>query len=272
MIRTRTGLLLALLSLSTACTDAELANLQRGDASAPLDGFTPVDGSTPPGDTAAPSDIPALPDDRPITERPDVVEVRPDVVEVRPDVVEVRPDVVVPADVPPPPRDVPTVCEACTPFAPVAFCRGTGSGACLAYAGCRDGCSICAPAVVAGDTCATAPVISAQGRNRAVFTTCGASDNLNAGCGRNGPDIAVTLRLARTGRVSCRITVPEGVGVVFGYDRLGGRCRDDGLGRACNNTTPQRTQGFDLPLSAGDWTLYIVTTQPSTVVVETDLP
>jgi len=176
-----------------------------------------------------------------------------------------RPDVVTPVD-------RPTVCEVCTPFAPVAFCPGTGAGACLSYAGCADGCSVCAPPTVAGDTCSNAPVITTRDRSRAVFTTCGASDNLSAGCGRTGPDIAVTLRVATTGRAIARVTVPEGVGVVFGYDRAGGACRSESSQRACNNATPQRTQGFDVTLNQGDWTLYIVTTVPSTVVIETDLP
>jgi hypothetical protein len=196
---------------------------------------------------------------------PDVVTPRPDVVTPRPDVVTPRPDVVTPVD-------RPTVCEACTSFAPVAFCPGTGSGACLSYAGCADGCAVCAAPTAGGDTCANAPVITTRDRSRAVFTTCGASDNLNAGCGRTGPDIAVTLRLANTGRVSVRVTVPEGVGVVFGYDRFGGECRAESSQRACNNADWQRTQGFDQTLSRGDWTLYIATTVPSTVVIETDLP
>lgn len=268
--RLRTRASLALTLLLSACTDASLNLLAQGD------GDVSVDASVSPdvvGDDApAAADVVAPPIDVPPIARPDVVSA-PDVVVVARDVPTAQDLPVVAApDVPRPTADLPTVCESCTAFAPVSFCRGTGSGACLAYAGCREGCGVCAAAAMAGDTCASAPVISAQGRNRTVLTTCGAGDNLNAGCGRNGPDIAFTLRVARTGRVACRLTVPEGVGLVFGYDRLGGRCREDSIGRTCNNATPQRTQGIEITLPPGDYTLYVVTTAPATVVVETELP
>lgn len=265
VLRPRTRASLAVSLLLTACTDASLNLLAQGDGDVSADAALTADVIR--ADVSVAADVVAPSLDAPVPAAPDVVSA-PDIPAVSaPDV-----PVVSTPDVPPPPPDRPTVCEACTAFAPVGFCRGTGSGACLAYAGCREGCSVCAPATVAGDTCASAPVISTQGRNRTVLTTCGASDNLNAGCGRTGPDIAITLRVARAGRVACRLTVPEGVGLVFGYDRLGGRCREDSVGRTCNNSTPQRTQGFELPLGPGDYTLYVVTTAPSTVVVETELP
>ncbi len=269
------GLVLAV--ITAGCTNVALGDLQRGADGAALDGMASLDAAVPATDAAPPQDLPVAfdaPSTRPdaaaplpdvLTVMPDVAPPRPDVVTAMPDVAPPRPDVVTPADRPP-------TCTACTSFAPVEFCRGTGAGACLSYAGCADGCAVCAAATVGGDACANAPVITTRDRSRAVFTTCGASDNLNAGCGRTGPDIAVTLRLATTGRASVRITVPEGVGVVFGYDRFGGECRAESSQRACNNTDWQRTQGFDQTLSRGDWTLYIVTTVPSTVVIETDLP
>ncbi|MFO0625512.1 MAG: hypothetical protein U0325_07815 [Polyangiales bacterium] len=279
------GLLLAL--FSAGCTNVAIGDLQRGGGA--NDGSLGVD--APASDAASPGpDVPTNPDvlsaldagtplpdvltppSDVVVSTPDVVVSTPDVVVSTPDVVVPTPDVVMPRPDVITPVDRPTVCEACTPFAPVDFCRGTGMGACLSYAGCADGCAVCAAPAMGGDTCANAPVISTRDRSRAVFTTCGASDNLNAGCGRTGPDIAVTLRIARTGRATARVTVPEGVGVVFGYDRFGGACRTDSSARACNNATPQRTQGFDETLTQGDWTLYIVTTVPSTVVIETDLP
>ncbi len=272
---------LLLLALSAGCTTITIGDLQRPgavDAGVALDA-QPTDTASPgldapfaPETSAAPDAVAPQPDV--VTAAPDVVAPQPDVVTAAPDVVSPQPDVVVPLpdvvtprpDVVTPrpdvvtPVDRPTVCEVCTPFAPVAFCPGTGAGACLSYAGCADGCSVCAPPTVAGDTCSNAPVITTRDRSRAVFTTCGASDNLNAGCGRTGPDIAVTLRVATTGRTTVRVT------------RAGGACRNDSSQRACNNATPQRTQGFDVTLNQGDWTLYIVTTVPSTVVIETDLP
>lgn len=267
--------------IAAGCTNVALGDLQRGADGALLDGATPFDAAVPldvvGADSPTPPDLPVALDVPParldasaptpdvVTSGPDVVTSGPDVVTPRPDVVTPRPDVVTPVDRPP-------TCTACMPFAPVDFCRGTGAGACLSYAGCADGCAVCAAPTAGGDTCTNAPVITTRDRSRAVFTTCGASDNLNAGCGRTGPDIAVTLRVATTGRVSVRVTVPEGVGVVFGYDRLGGECRAESALRACNNSDWQRTQGFDQTLSRGDWTLYIATTVPSTVVIETDLP
>lgn len=268
MTRSRTRASFAASLLLVASTDASLGDLSRGDG-APLFVDDAVEAELPAVsvDVAPAPDRPAPAMDVPVTVAPDVVTAAPDVVTPRPDV-----PVVSAPDVPRPPTDHPPACEACAAFAPVRFCPNTGSGACLAYAGCREGCSVCAPAVLAGDTCASAPVIATRGRNRTVLTTCGAGDNLNAGCGRSGSDIAITLRVMRAGTVSCRLTVPEGVGLVFGYDRLGGRCREDSIGRTCNNSTPQRTQGFELPLGPGDYTLYVVTTAPSTVVVETELP
>jgi hypothetical protein len=277
---------LLLLALSAGCTTITIGELQRPgavDAGVALDA-QPTDTAPPgldapfaPDTSAAPDVVTAAPDvvaPQPdvVAPQPDVVTAAPDVVAPQPDVVTPRPDVVTPRPDVVTPVDRPTVCEVCTPFAPVDFCRGTGAGACLSYAGCADGCSVCAPPTLAGDACSNAPVITTRDRSRAVFTTCGASDNLNAGCGRMGPDIAVTLRVATTGRATARVTVPEGVGVVFGYDRSGGACRTDSSQRACNNATPQRSQSFDVTLNQGDWTLYIVTTVPSTVVIETDLP
>jgi hypothetical protein len=267
--------------IAAGCTNVAIGDLQRG-ADGAVDAGLVTDVPPTPTDASG-ADTPTLPDAPAgfdvvtappdvVTMTPDVVTPRPDVVTMTPDVVTPRPDVVTPRPDVVTPVDRPTVCEACTSFAPVEFCRGTGAGACLSYAGCADGCAVCAPATAGGDTCANAPTITLRDRSRAVFTTCGASDNLNAGCGRTGPDIAVTLRIARTGRATARITVPEGVGVVFGYDRFGGACRAESSQRACNNSTPQRTQGFDETLTQGDWTLYIVTTVPSTVVIETDLP
>ncbi|MEZ4392319.1 MAG: hypothetical protein R3A48_14615 [Polyangiales bacterium] len=276
--------LLSVLTFALGCTDASIGELNRTVDASPLedqatasdaestDAPEPLDATTPPPDASEPGadvgpvspDVVAPPLDV-VAPRPDVVAPRPDVVTPRPDVVTPRPDVVVG-------EDRPTTCAACTPFSEVAFCPGTGSGACLAYAGCADNCAVCAPATVAGDTCTNAPTITTRGRSRSVFTTCGVSDNLNAGCGRSGPDIAVILRVSRSGPVSARLTVPPGVGVVFGYDRIGGGCRTDSVTRTCNNSTPQRVQGFDLTLGAGDYTLYIVTTAPSTVVIETNLP
>ena len=264
---------LLLVVITAGCTNITIGDLQRG---AVPDVTSPSDAALPGTDTPSPQDVPGVFDAPPspdvVTPAPDVVTPLPDVVTPSPDVVTPSPDVVTPRPDVVTPVDRPTVCEVCTPFAPVAFCPGTGAGACLSYAGCADGCSVCAPPTVAGDTCSNAPVITTRDRSRAVFTTCGASDNLSAGCGRTGPDIAVTLRVATTGRAIVRVTVPEGVGVVFGYDRAGGACRSESSQRACNNATPQRTQGFDVTLNQGDWTLYIVTTVPSTVVIETDLP
>lgn len=306
MVSPRSLPILATLALLWGCTDASVGDLQRnpgadavavpsdavstGDTGASADSVViadgggagpdivaplPMDAATaapdvvqpPPMDavTPPPADVVVPPPDVVAPPPPDVVVPRPDVVAPPVDVVAPRPDVVVPQDVPP-------VCERCEPFSPVAFCRGSGSGACLAYAGCVDRCARCVAPTLAGDRCATAPVISARGRSRSAFTTCGATDNQSVGCGRSGLDIAVTLRVSRPGRVVVSMTVPEGAGVFFGYDRLPGMCRDETSSRACNDATPARTQGFDLPLAPGDWNLYIGTTAPTTVVIDAELP
>lgn len=286
MIRSRALGYVAVSLLLAGCTDASLGDLLRDGAAAPVDVSAPgddaavADASAPPGPdvvspasdvvTPPPMDVVVAPVDvvtpsvDVVTPRPDVVTPAPDVVTPRPDVVTPRPDVVTQPD-------IPLVCETCSGFAPVAFCRGTGSGACLTYAGCRDGCSACIPAMTGGDTCANAPVISAPGRSRTVLTTCGAQDNLRVPCNRSGPDIAFLLRVPRAGMVRLTLTVPEGVGLVFGYDPPG-QCRTESAVRQCNDSTPRRTQDFAGPLTAGDWPIYVVTTVPSTVVVETELP
>jgi hypothetical protein len=176
---------------------------------------------------------------------------------------------------PPPPRDAgdPT-CRACTAFAPVTFCPGTGAGACLAYAGCTaEGCAVCASAMAGGDNCSNPIVLSASGQHRTVVSTCGARNDVTTGCnGRGGPDIVLGIRVARRGRVVTRMTVPVGVSVNYGYDFPARSCRDEAAIRPCSDNSNSTTQGFDLTLDAGTYYLYVATTVASTIVVETILP
>ncbi len=167
-----------------------------------------------------------------------------------------------------------TGCRACTAFAPVAFCPGSGLGYCLAYQGCTTAsCAVCAAPTMGGDDCASAVVLSATGRQRSVVTTCGARDNIDTSCNGAGPDIVVGLRVARRGRVVARMTVPAGVTVNFGYDLLGSMsCANDRIGRQCVSRTAAVTQNMELTLDAGTYYLYVVTSQPTSVVVETELP
>lgn len=184
---------------------------------------------------------------------------------------------------PPPPRDAgppPPVdaggpaCRACTAFAPVTFCPGTGAGACLSYAGCTaEGCATCASALAGGDNCSNPIMITSSGRRRTVVSTCGARNDVSSGCnGRNGPDIVVALRVARRGQVSGRFTVPDGVSVNFGYDLTSRSCRDEATFRQCNSNSTASTQGFDLTLDAGTYYLYVATSAAATIVVDTTLP
>ena len=176
---------------------------------------TPVDVTTPPLDVNITPDASS-----PDAPRPDaVVDVPlppPDVPPPPPDVPPPPPDVPLPPpDVPPPPPDVVVTdagCRACMAFSAVQFCPGTGSGACLAYAGCSaEGCAVCAPATRGGDACgADVPVITRRGRSRSVFTTCGALDNIDTNCMRTGPDIVVSARVETGGRVALTFTVPAG--------------------------------------------------------------
>ena len=176
---------------------------------------------------------------------------------------------------PPPPRDAGgPACHACTAFAPVTFCPGTGSGACLAYAGCTpEGCAVCASALSGGDNCSNPIVISTSGQRRTVVSTCGARNDVSTGCnGRGGPDIVLGLRVARRGRVVTRMTVPAGVSVNYGYDFPARSCRDEAALRPCGDNSNSTTQGFDLTLDAGTYYLYVATSVASTIVVETILP
>ncbi len=167
-----------------------------------------------------------------------------------------------------------TGCRACTAFAPVAFCPGSGLGYCLAYQGCTTAsCAVCAMPTTGGDDCASAVVLSATGRQRSVVTTCGARDNVDTSCNGAGPDIVVGVRVARRGRVAVRMTVPAGVTMNFGYDLLGSTsCANDRIGRQCVSRTAAVTQSTELILDAGTYYLYVVTSQPTSVVVETELP
>jgi len=167
-----------------------------------------------------------------------------------------------------------TGCRACMAFAPVAFCPGTGLGYCLAYQGCTSAsCAVCATPTAGGDDCGSAVVLSATGRQRSVVTTCGARNNVDTACGSTGPDIVVGVRVARRARVAVRMTVPTGVTVNFGYDVIGSTsCANDRIGRQCVSRTAAVTQSLELTLDAGTYYLYAVTSQPTTVVVETELP
>jgi hypothetical protein len=176
---------------------------------------------------------------------------------------------------PPPPRDTggPT-CTACTAFAPVAFCPGSGAGTCLSYAGCSaEGCATCASALAGGDNCDNPILITSTGRRRTVVSTCGARNDVTTGCnGRGGPDIVIGLRVARRGQVIARLTVPAGVSVNYGYDFPARACHDDAVLRPCGDNTTSTTQGFDLTLDPGTYYLYVATTVASTIVVDTTLP
>ncbi|MFO0645936.1 MAG: hypothetical protein U0326_06840 [Polyangiales bacterium] len=238
---------------------------------APLDNAPQPDAATPdiapPPPDVAVIDTPATPDvaviDTPAT--PDVV------------VIDTPPP---PPDVPPPPPDVPPpdsgmMCRPCMAFSAVQFCPGTGSGACLAYAGCSaESCQVCAPAVRGGDACGSdVPVISRRGRSRSVFTTCGAADNVDTNCGRPGPDIVIAARTETSGRVSLTFTTPPGVDVFVGYDWLGNTtCRTQSLTRTCAGTSNSNERSVSATLLSGTYYAYISTSVPATIVVDAELP
>jgi hypothetical protein len=233
----------------------------------------PVDVTTPPVDVDLTPDV-VRPD-----AALDVPPPPPDVPPPPPDVLPPPPDVPPPPpDVPPPPPDVVVSdagCRACMPFSAVQFCPGTGSGACLAYAGCSaEGCAVCAPATRGGDTCgADVPVISRRGRSRSVFTTCGALDNVDTNCMRTGPDIVVSARVETGGRLALTFTVPAGVNVYVGYDWIGNTtCRAQSFTRSCAGTSNSTERSIVANLGPGTYFAYVTTSVPSTVVVDAELP
>ena len=168
----------------------------------------------------------------------------------------------------------PDACHACAAFAPVTFCAG--SGACLPYDGCgTDNCSVCAAPATGGDNCASPPVVVNQsGHHRAVFTTCGLADNIDTNCGTAGPDMVIAVTVARAGRVTVVLTSPPGVAMSLGYDVTfaSQTCADSRAGRTCNGNTSSNSQTIDITLPAGTYFLYVATTQPATVVVDSTLP
>jgi hypothetical protein len=239
-----------------------------------------------PDDTAPPPDVPAPPPDATMADAPPPPPDAPPIDTPRPDATMIDappppPDVPMPPpDVPMPPPDVPmpdtgTGCRACTAFSSIQFCPGTGSGACLAYAGCNsESCAVCAPAVRGGDACGSdVPVITRRGRSRSVFTTCGATDNLDTSCGRAGPDIVVSARTETSGRVALTFTVPAGVDVYIGYDWLGNTtCRTSSATRTCAGTSSSTERSVSAMLLSGTYYVYVSTSVPSTVVVDAELP
>ncbi len=222
-------------------------------------------------------DTPVAPIDnapQPDASAPDVPPPPPDVavIDTPPPPPDVPPP---PPDAPPPPSDTGPTCRACTAFSAVQFCPGTGAGSCLAYAGCSaESCLVCAPAVRGGDACgADVPVISRRGRSRSVFTTCGASDNVDTSCNRAGPDIVIAARTETSGRVALTFTTPPGVDVFVGYDWIGNTtCRPQSLTRTCAGTSPSNERAASATLLSGTYYVYVSTSVPSTIVVDAELP
>ncbi len=266
-------LVLSLVACSGTVDPNAIERPIEADASAP-------DAASSPPDASLPTDVPSAPDapvalDAPVT--PDAP--RPDAAADAPRLdATVTPDVPPIVDAPPPPDvappDAPPVCRACTPFGPVEFCPGTGSAACLTYASCIDNCVVCAPALRGGDGCGPdVPVITRRGRSRTVLTTCGATDNLNTGCGRTGPDMVFAVQVSTTGRVAFTYTAPAGVNLYVGFDSVGGTtCRSDSAARTCTGTSPSNERSSSATLPSGTYYIYITTSAPSTIVVDAELP
>ncbi len=148
----------------------------------------------------------------------------------------------------------------------MTFCAAPGTGAGIPSAGCTaDSCATCATATAGGDNGSNPITISASGQHRTVITACGASNDLDTvsllPCGWPVADVS------RRGSL-CR----PGVSVNYGYDCPAVVCRKQRLGRPCSDTRTLSMQGFDLTLAAGTAYLYVVTSVPSTIVVETLLP
>ena len=167
------------------------------------------------------------------------------------------------------------MCRACGPAAPPEFCAGTGVGYCLAAVSCVSGCGTCVVPLRTGNRCGSDVfVMSTPGRQRYIFTTCGATDELSIGCGRNGPDVVVAFRVDNPGRVNLTYTVPRGVEVYVGFDSSNGTtCRDTvSSGRVCAGNDPTNVRTSNATLNRGTYYLYVMTTIESTVVIDAELP
>lgn len=268
--------------LSAALALPGCAELDEGAIYRPLSptddtGAPPVDtGIAPPDDTGVAPPVDTGP--QPVDAGPPPVDAGPPPMDVPAPPVDVPTP---PVDVPPPPVDVPAppvdtgpMCMPCMggPPGAVRFC---GASTCpgAGVVGCTNNCATCTPPPsLRGNTCQTAPLIDGRGQVRTLLTTCGAADNLSIGCNRAGPDIAVGFRVQTRGRTRGTFTVPQGTIVNFGYSNRNEPCTNTTTQRVCNNAEARSTQSFDLLLDAGVYYLYVVTSQPTTIVFDLDLP
>lgn len=157
------------------------------------------------------------------------------------------------------------------PTTEVAFCAGTGAGTCLQAQGCSGGCRTCTAPLTTGDNCSAPVVISTRGRSRTVMTTCGARDDVNTNCGVGGNDVVFALHLSNAGMYGVRVTAPPGVTLSMGTDGLGRPCLNNGFGRRCVGSGTSRTD-TGAGIAGGDVYYYVATSQPATLVIDTDLP
>jgi hypothetical protein len=116
--------------------------------------------------------------------------------------------------------------------------------------------------------------MATRGRNRYVFSTCRAADDLSVGCGRSGPDIVVSFQVTVPGNVAFTFTTPRGVEVYVGYDLVGGmQCHDTvSGGRVCMGDSASNVRTTRLFLTPGIYHLYVMTNVESTVVIDAELP
>lgn len=261
----------ACLAVTAACSDADPGTLSRPGAMP--DAQTSVDASAVDRPTA-PMDVPVAPPDNgpaPI----DVPTPPPDSGPPPVDVPTPPPDNgPPPVDVPTPPPDVP-MCRPCS--ATPSFCPGGGgASACLDIEFCASGCPRCVTPVLLGDRCATAPVIDARATTQHAFTTCGAADNLSVGCDRAGNDIVIGFRVAVRGRAIQRFWVPPGVTLNVATRGRNAPCVDtvstSSQAPDCVNNTPQSTVTIDRVLDPGIYYVYVLTSRPASVILQSTLP
>jgi hypothetical protein len=107
-----------------------------------------------------------------------------------------------------------------------------------------------------------------------VLTTCGATDNLETGCGRAGLDIVFAVRVATRGTVTLTYTAPRGVSLWIGFDPIGGgTCRDRSVSRVCvGGSDASNTRMSSAMLLAGTYYVYAATSVAATIVVDAQLP
>lgn len=259
----------ACLAATAACSDADPSTLT--PLGAPPDAQSSTDATA--VDRPSPSmDVPVAP----VDSGPPPVDVPTPPVDVPPPVDSGPPPVDVPTppvDVPTPPPDVP-MCRPCS--ATPSFCAGSGAAACLDVEFCASGCPRCVTPVLLGDRCASAPLIDARATVQQAFTTCGAADDLSVGCNREGNDIVLGFRVAVRGRAVQRFIAPPGVTLSVATRGRNEACVDTvssaSAAPRCFNDAPQGTVTLDRVLDPGIYYVYLLTSRPASVILQSTLP